>query len=102
MSRWLEAARRAAPAMAEPADGGTVLSVLSVSSERETPEARAPSRSDEDRFPDGTSAAGRPLTWTGRVVSLDDWRRLSDWDRHGFTGRVWNGIAGRWDEKTTT
>lgn len=31
----------------------------------------------------GLSVGGRPLTWTGRVVSLDDWRSLTEWQRHG-------------------
>ena len=35
--------------------------------------------------PYGQSVGGRPLTWTGRVVSLDEWRGLSDWDRDGET-----------------
>ena len=29
-------------------------------------------------FPHGGSPGGRPLTWTGRVVSLEAWRNLSD------------------------
>ena len=40
---------------------------------------------------------GRPRTWTGRVVSLDEWRRLSAWDRHGSTGKLWNGITQQWE-----
>ena len=40
-----------------------------------SPVAPAPSRQDAEHFPHGISAGGRPLTWTGRVVSLDEWRR---------------------------
>jgi hypothetical protein len=31
----------------------------------------------------GESLGGRLLTWTGRVVSLDAWRKLSEWEKHG-------------------
>ncbi len=48
-------------------------------------------------FPYGTSVSGRPLTWTGKVVSLKAWRSLSDWAKHGSTGKVWNGATRRWD-----
>lgn len=42
---------------------------------------------DADTFRHGASVAGNPLTWTGRIVSLDDWRRLTEWERHGPNGR---------------
>lgn len=45
----------------------------------------------------GASIDGRPLTWTGRVVSLDDWRRLSDWERHGISGKLWNARSRQWE-----
>lgn len=44
----------------------------------------------------GLPVAGNPLTWTGRVVSLEDWRRLTAWDRHGPDGRIWCGLAKKW------
>lgn len=47
--------------------------------------------------PDKVGVGGRPVTWTGKVVSLDDWRNLSDWERHGPNGRVWNGKTQQWD-----
>lgn len=47
-------------------------------------------------FPYGTSPAGRPLTWTGKVVSLAEWRALSEWDKHGPDGRVWCAISREW------
>lgn len=37
-------------------------------------------------FPRSTSPGGRPPTSTGRVVLLDEWRRLSDCDRNGLHG----------------
>lgn len=48
-----------------------------------------------DVFRHDVSAAGHPLTWTGRVVSLADWRKLTEWERHGPDGRMWNGIKQR-------
>lgn len=50
-------------------------------------------------FPHGLSCAGRPLTWTGRIVSLDEWRRLTAWERDGPRGRIWNGITKQWQRK---
>ncbi len=38
-------------------------------------------------FPYGASLGGRPLTFTGRVVSLEAWRALTDWEKHGPRGR---------------
>jgi hypothetical protein len=51
-------------------------------------------------FPHGVSVNGAPLTWTGRVVPLHEWRQLTEWERHGPNGRVWCGLAKRWVEKT--
>ena len=51
---------------------------------------------DTDQFRHGRSATGNPVTWTGRIVSLDEWRRLSAWDRHGQDGRLWCGICQEW------
>ena len=50
----------------------------------------------EARFPHDYSALGGPVTWTGRVVSLADWRNLTEWERHGPDGRHWNGIKKQW------
>lgn len=49
-------------------------------------------------FPHGLSCAGHPLTWTGRIVSLNDWWRLTKWERHGSHGLLWNGITQRWEQ----
>ena len=44
----------------------------------------------------GFAVNGHPKTWTGNIVSLHAWRRLSEWERHGPDGRVWDGIAKHW------
>lgn len=43
------------------------------------------------------TAGGRVTTWTGRVVSLDEWRRLTAWQRYGPNGRRWCGISQLWE-----
>ena len=48
-------------------------------------------------YPYGRSIAGSPNTWTGKVVSLDEWRRLSGWDRHGSSGKMWSGQSRKWE-----
>jgi hypothetical protein len=59
------------------------------------PKPSAPDASDPFRH--GRSINGTPLTWTGRIVSLDEWRRLSEWERHGSTGQEWNGLTRQWE-----
>ena len=49
-------------------------------------------------FRHGKSVCGWPKTWTGKIVSLDEWRTLSAWDKHGPDGRHWNGITRKWEE----
>jgi hypothetical protein len=111
MSKWLEAANRASGAVelrAEPIEPKPVLSVVSVLSEggRADPAPQntaPPTRKSEPKpstetFRHGLSVTGQPLTWTGRIVSLDDWRRLTESEQHGSNGRHWNGITQRWEE----
>ncbi len=50
--------------------------------------------------PDRVGVGGRPVTWTGKVVSLEEWRRLSEWERHGSNDRVWNGLTQQWEAAT--
>jgi hypothetical protein len=47
----------------------------------------------------GRSITGSLKTWTGRIVSLDEWLRLSDWERHGSKGKLWNGLSRRWEDR---
>ena len=44
------------------------------------------------------TAGGRVQTWTGRVVSLADWRNLTEWERHGPNGRYWCRITHQWEQ----
>ena len=46
--------------------------------------------------PRAVSVTGQPLTWTGRVVRLDEWRSLSAWDHHGPDGRLFCGHCRAW------
>lgn len=50
-------------------------------------------------FRHGKSFTGNPRTWTGKVVSLDAWRNLNEWERHGSTGKMWNGLTQQWEPK---
>ncbi|MGC3936373.1 hypothetical protein ACOTTU_01055 [Roseobacter sp. EG26] len=45
----------------------------------------------------GVALGGRPKTWTGKIVSLDDWRTLTEWEKHGPNGRQWNGVTKQWE-----
>ena len=46
----------------------------------------------------GFALGGRPKTWTGKIVSLDEWRRLTEWEKHGPDRRQWNGRTRKWEE----
>lgn len=83
-------ARQSGDAKAEAAP--RVANVADVATPRCTPSRpEAP-----DAFTHGRSPGGRPLTWTGRVVSLETWRSLSEAERHGPRGLVWCGIRRAW------
>ncbi len=61
------------------------------------PPATTGARADKSDMRHGFTIGGRPLTYTGRVVSLEDWRNLSDWEKHGPDGRIWNGKTQEWE-----
>ena len=44
----------------------------------------------------GRDLQGNPKTWTGRAVTLEVWQDLTDWERNGSTGMVWNGLTWAW------
>jgi hypothetical protein len=48
-------------------------------------------------YPRGRTFDGTPKTWTGKIVSLDQWRRLSEWEKHGLNGKHWNGETQSWE-----
>lgn len=109
MTRWLQAAKRTTDAGTEPTQltkprPEPVLSVLSVLSEGKRTEARAhvanvasvATPSAPRTEPDGATVGGRAATWTGKVVSLDDWRHLTAWEKHGPDGRHWCGLSKAW------
>ena len=87
-----------------PGDVANVAGVAAPPAETAKPAIQVlPAPSMRDRAPDafryGMSVAGHPLTWTGRIMPLRDWRNLSEWERHGPDGRIWCGIAREWIEQ---
>lgn len=116
MTRWLAAARQAQgartqltqPTKPRPNEVSSVMSVLSDGLTGEAagfgggqtpPPAPQPVQMQTDqKAGHGASVSERHLTWTGRVVSLEDWSLLRDWERHGPNGRHWCGIARKWIE----
>lgn len=61
------------------------------------PETTPDTRPKTAEPPHGNSVGLRPKTWAGKVVSLDAWRQLTDWEKHGPNGRVWNGKTQQWE-----
>lgn len=51
---------------------------------------------DTDAFRHGRSAGGSPKTWTGRIVTMDEWHKLTEWDRHGPNGKLFCGVCRAW------
>lgn len=106
MSRWLALADGAALNMQTPPDSMTkpdktpddqpwgafcqVLSGCQVGNEEDA----KPSAASEMQH--GFAVNGQPKTWTGKIVSLDAWRQLSEWERHGPNGRQWNPRTQSW------
>jgi len=66
------------------------------------PTAQKTDTQQAQRKAHGVSFGGRPKTWTGRVVSLDAWRALSEWERHGSSGKSWNGAKRQWEQPKGT
>lgn len=44
------------------------------------------------------SVGGRTTTWTGRVVSFSDWEVMTQADKYGPNGRLWNGLTKQWEK----
>lgn len=87
------------PAPAEPAnptpDVASVASVATAKALDARPVALTP-----EAFPHGTACnlGIFPKTWTGRVVSLADWRLITEWERRGPAGRYWDGKTRQWEQ----
>ena len=96
----LTPANPANPANLEPSHGARLAELAELAApEREIAKIDdAPDAHGSNEFRYGFTFTGRPKTWTGKIVSLDEWRRLSAWDRHGPDGRVWNGKTRAWEE----
>lgn len=48
------------------------------------------------KFPHGTSAYGHPKTWTGRIVSLEAWRQMTNAERNGPGDKMHCGNCKQW------
>lgn len=83
---------KTAPHVAEVAD---VAALRLQNQKTENPSIRA--QETDTRY--GASVGGRPRTWTGMIVSLDEWRRLGDRARRGSTGKEWNGLTRQWERR---
>lgn len=103
--RWRNSGGRMTPDVVEVlrAHKAEVIRFLAVPAEvlplAPPPTTSEPSRDTDDPFRHGRAFNGTPMTWTGRIVSLDEWRRLTIWDRHGPDGRVFCGICREWVER---
>ena len=100
MTRWLQAARQASKATKEPAappSDTTESEASRVSLERDQSARATGGGPDIAARAHPQADASSPRTWTGRVVSLQAWREMTDWERHGPRGRLWNGITKQWE-----
>jgi hypothetical protein len=95
MTKWLQAARQGIDTEAGVAetDQRPVLSVLSVLSEGVSADAATSPRVAR---PPASPSASEQRTWTGRIVSLAEWRRMTEWERAGPNGRLWCGLCQSW------
>jgi hypothetical protein len=83
MSRWLALA-----------DGGAVNTHSPPDTPTKPDKTPLPPEIGELRH--GFAVNGHPKTWTGKIVSLDAWRQLDAWERHGPNGRMWCGVCRDW------
>ena len=59
------------------------------------PKPSAPTPSQDANTPPLTDT-GRVKTFTGKIVSLEEWRNLPEWEQRGPNGRLWCGICREW------
>ena len=93
-------ATSATPATQHAKPAPHVANVASVAAPREqnrkAPGAEQASLPEDCKH--GFALGNRSKTWTGKVVSLADWRMLSEWDKHGPDGQHWNGTTKTWEQ----
>jgi len=82
--------------LAELAGGNAETEKMAAPAQIQKPTPQPPQKPSAETYPHGLSVTGQPLTWTGRIVTFADWPTLSDWEKHGPNGRLWNGITRRW------
>lgn len=81
-----------------PIGGPNVANVAIVA----TPQSEIPKIADQPEQPladdmrHGFAVNGSPRTWDGNIVSLEDWRKLSEWQKHGPNGRMWCAVCRAW------
>jgi len=80
-----------------PQAGTASARVATVASVATPPTRKSEPKPSAETFRHGVSLTGQPLTWTGHIVSLDAWRILTEWEKHGPNGRHWNGITKQWE-----
>jgi len=84
--------------LAELAGGNAETEKMAAPAQIQKPTPQPPQKPSAETYPHGLSVTGQPLTWTGRIVSLDDWRRLTEWEKNGQNGRLWSGITKQWEQ----
>lgn len=107
MSRWLALAEETAKDMQTPPDNMTKPdktpdkqpdgAFCRVLSNCQVDEQEKPATQNDDDMRHSFAFNGHPKTWTGNIVSLNQWRHLSEWDKHGSTGKLWNGLTRQWE-----
>lgn len=107
MSRWLQLVRKAAENPASLPDTPTEpdKSPSAVPEQAFCPllsgcrvENLEKDRSElEEPHAPSQSIGNRPRCWQGKVVSITEWKALSDWERWGPQGATWNPLTARWE-----
>ncbi len=84
-----------------PGDGRSWVLRVSIGGKRREiglggqPKPSAPTPSQDADTPPLTDT-GRVKTFTGKIVSLEEWRNLPEWEQRGPNGRLWCGICREW------
>lgn len=110
MSRWLALAEGGAIDTHTPTDNMTkpdktpamqpADAFCRVLSNCQAEEGERPGTLNGDDMRHGFALNGHPKTWTGNIVSLDVWRQLSEWEKHGPDERHWNGLTKSWEAQS--